>query len=265
MLRFVTSMTPGMTATSAPGRGGAAHEKARGAGVGRRLTVWLLQLMGLFWALTASAVAGPVCGPGAHWVDACPGGTDFFPLTMGVHTLEIFGPGGGIFTLNTTGPTTIWRGPGSTSPDHHIDTELVSLQLVGGGLTLNAGDGVGNGMCSTPLCSLGRITEQGGNPMLADSFFDIFFEIQGSPLGPLHNIVPCKMETVLDQVAPASGTTYVCNQTVTGPVFLYDLGNNQVGQLLSASHTIILPEPASLALVGLALAALAGLRRRSAG
>lgn len=218
---------------------------------------------GLLWALLAGPVqAAPVCGPGLHWVDACPAGIDFFPLTNGFHTIEIFGFGS--FNLFTTGPTTIWRGAGTTVPDHHIDTEMVALQLVGGGLTLTAGDGVADGLCGGPLCSLGRITEQGGNPQLADSFFDIFFEIQGAPLGalgPLHNNVACHMEAVLDRVPPAAQTTYVCNQATTGPVFLYNAGNQQVGRLTATSHTI-LPEPGGLALTGLALLVWAGLRGR---
>lgn len=213
------------------------------------------------WGVIAPAAAAPVCGPGAHWVDACPTGTDVLPFTEGVHTIDIFGLGQ--FTLTMSGPTTVWRGAGATSPDHHIDTEIVSLQLVGGGLTLTAGDGVGNGTCDGPLCSLGRITEQGGDSTMADSFFDIFFEIQGTPFGPLHNNVVCKMEAVLDQVPPKPLTTYICS---TAPIILFDSQNQIVGQLLGASHTI-LPEPATLALIGTGLVgifALGGPRRRRA-
>lgn len=214
---------------------------------------------GLLWALAGPVQAAPVCGPGPHWVDACPTGIDFFPLTKGFHTVDIFGFG--VFNLLTSGPTTVWRGAGTTVPDHHIDTEMVALQLSGGGLTLTAGDGLADGLCSGPLCSLGRITEQAGNPMLADSFFDIFFELQGAPLGPLgplHNNVACRMEAVLDQVPPVAQTTYVCNQAATGPVMLFDANNVLRGQLLGTSHTI-LSEPTGLALAGLALLVLAGL------
>ena len=218
----------------------------------------------LLWALAGPVLAAPVCGPGAHWVDACPAGTDFFPLTDGTHTIEIFGAG--TFNLLTSGLTTVWRGAGATVPDHHIDTEMVALQLIGGGLTLTVGDGVADGLCSGPLCSLGRITEQSGDPFLADSFFDIFFEIQGAPLGalgPLHNAVPCHMEAVLDRVPPADQTTYICNQAATGPVLLLDANNQVRGQLLSTTHTITIPEPGNLALTGVALLLLVGLRGRS--
>lgn len=229
---------------------------------------WLRKLLGLasllIWGAVTPAAASSVCGPGAHWIDACPAGIDLFAVTDGVHTVEIFGFG--VFNLQTVGPTTVWRGAGLTVPDHHIDTELVSLQLVGGGLTLTAGDGVADGLCSGPLCSMGRITEQSGDPFVADSFFDIFFELQGpplGPLGPLHNAAPCKMEAVIDRVAPSAGTTYVCSQA-NGPIALLDANNQVRGQLLFTSHTIRLPEPGTMTLAGVALAAMAaGLRRRT--
>ena len=236
---------------------------------------WLRGILGMAvavvsWGVVSPATAGPaVCGPGAHWIDSpvCPGGIDVFPLTNGVHTVEIFGLG--VVTLLTTGPTTIWRGPGTTVPDHHIDTELVSLTLVGGGLTLVAGDGIANGSCDGPLCSLGRITET--TPLLADSFFDVFFEIQGTPFGPLHNdpTAPCKMKTVLDQVPPPIGTTYICD-TVAVPIFLFDATGLIRGQLLGASHIINtrhqhpMSEPATLVLLGSGLTIALWVRRRRA-
>ena len=229
---------------------------------------WLRRILGLAAVAAlqlvapAQVTAAPVCGPGSHWVDACPGGIDLFPLTKGVHTINIFGVG--VFNLLTTGPTTVWRGPGTTLPDHHIETELVALTLTGGGLTLTAGDGMGNGLSDGPLFSPGKITEQGGDSTMADSFFDIFFEIDGlalqqSGLGKLHNNNPCVMEAVLDQVPPKAGTTYVCD--LTNPILLFTAQNQPVGQLLFTSHQII-PEPGSLALVAVALLAVAGLRRR---
>ncbi len=235
-----------------------------------RRSAWLFGILGLvgvlIWGVAPPAEAVPACGPGAHWVDACPGAIEIFPLTNGIHTIEIFNVG--VFNLATTGPTTILRLPGTTVPDHHIDTEMVSLTLTGGGLTLTAGDGIANGIADGPLGSLGRITEQGGNPALADSFFDIFFEITGAPLAPfggrLHNVDPCRMESVINQVPPPIGTTYVCSPL---PVALFDDLGVQQGQLLSTTHIIQsepIPEPATLALFasGLAVVIALGARRR---
>lgn len=209
------------------------------------------------------AWSGPACGPGPHWVDSCPAtpanDLDVFTNTTGVHTIELFGLG--VFTLTMSGPTTVWRGPGMTTPDHHIETEMVSLQLTGGGLTLVAGDGIANGLNDGPLHSPGRITEQLANPALADSFFDVFFAITGSPLGalgPLHNVVACRMESEIDRVPPRGASYLGCG---TDPVLLVTQSGQVVGRLFNATHRI--PEPSTLALLALAMCAAVGLCRRA--
>lgn len=232
-------------------------------------SAWLRGILGFVvamasWGAVSPAAAAAHCGPGAHWVHLCPGPVaELFPLTGGFHTIEVLGVG--IFDLFTTGPATIWRGPGMMLPDHHINTELVSLMLTGGGITLTAGDGTTGGTCTGPLCSLGRITEQ-GDPMFADSFFDVFAEITGTPFGPLRNRTACTMAAVIDRVPPPIGTTYICANV---PVDFFDVFGDLRARLLFANHIIqsqpiVIPEPATLMLVGSSLLGLfaVGARRR---
>lgn len=133
------------------------------------------------------------CGPGPHWVDKCPAGTDGAPSTA-VVTIEI--PcGGASQKVILRGPTKIERQAGVP---HIIDTEIVSMVLTGGGgggITLRAG--VNEGV-STP--TLGKIEEL-ANPALAKAFFDVYFEID-TPLGTLHNRIPHHMEAIIDRVPP---------------------------------------------------------------
>lgn len=161
--------------------------------------------------------AMPTCGPGSHWVDTCTAGTDSFNsiATIGV---DIDFDNIADFNAVLQGPTTIYRGNPINTPDpldpghfNQIDTEIVSMTLTGVGMTLTAGDGTGNLSNDGPLHSAGNIIEQAGNPFMADSFFDVFFEfdIPGIPLVPtLHNTDPLRVRAVIDRVPPIN-TPYI--------------------------------------------------------
>ncbi|MEK8018587.1 MAG: Calx-beta domain-containing protein [Candidatus Parabeggiatoa sp.] len=151
------------------------------------------------------------CGPGVGWVNGCPSG---FDTANSSGTFEVRGPdcrGNGL-KMKLRGPTTIFRGP---EKDDTIQTEMVSLELISGdGFTVRAGDGMGNLENDGPLYSPGAIIEQDSDPALADSFFDVYFEIEtpdgfgietpdGKMLFPmLYNQEPCHMESVIDRVPP---------------------------------------------------------------
>jgi hypothetical protein len=186
------------------------------------LTIVLL-LLGVAQPVGAAPIIrgpGTICGPGLHWVDTCPSGTDVIHNSVKSGGRVMFDPedGGLIIDLPPmVGEAAIFRGPGTTVPDHHIDTEMVSLLLIGGGLTLRAGDGTPNLSCDGPLCTFGRITELPTDPSLALSFFDVFFELSPTPFGPLHNAhadanpvdarlglgnQPCSMQAIIDMVPP---------------------------------------------------------------
>jgi len=205
-------------------------------------------------AITASLNATPACGPGPHWIDTCPAGFDDFNSSAQV---GLNFPGLGAFTLNLTGPLLIFRGPGTTVPDHHIDTEMVSMNLtgifMGNPITLLAGDGTAD-LMRTPgpraaLYSPGRITEVPGDPTLADSFFDVFFELQGTPFGTLHNNV-AHVDSGRIAFVPPFGYEYRC---LNCPIPLFDPQGNLVGTVTSVVHLPI-PEPNAMFLLGPGLA-----------
>jgi hypothetical protein len=204
--------------------------------------------------VAVSPVQAAICGPGPNWVQTCPAGFDVFD-SRALHTVDLFGVG--IFTFTVSGPVTVQRGtPVFSAGAWNIPTELVSMSLTGGGLTMVAGDGVPGLSNSGPRYSPGQITDIGGG--LANSFFDVFIEISGPPLGTqiLHNTTQCHMTVTISFVIPY-GSTYLCNNA---PVLLFNQAGQPVGQILAATHTPI-PEPAPTWLLGSGFVGLFWLRR----
>lgn len=216
----------------------------------------------LLLAVSRPASAAPICGPGAHWVDTCGSGTDSFNarLTVAIDDAPYDNIPNAVFSF--FGPVTIFRGNPVDTPDpldpghlNHIDTELVSMTLTGGGFTLIAGDGTGNLSNDGPLFSGGGITEQPGNPFWADSFFDIFVEVQGCENCPLHNRDPIHMTGTMDTTLPVS-----YNVDFSGPPVTMFGQNGEDSRVISAQLTAV-PEPSTLLLLASGLAVLVGFAR----
>jgi len=206
-------------------------------------------------------------GPGDHWVDT---------VTEGTYTAAIEGSfdatilGVGAVSFGASGQMTVWHGDAQDTPDpldpahlNQVDVEIVSMTLTGnapgvGPVTLTAGDGVANGLNDGPLFSGGTVIEAPGDPALADSFFDIFFQV-AIPAYPLtiFNKLPLQVSAQIDRIPPV-GFAYVS----VGPVNLYDAQNPDgpaMAQMTGATYT---PEPSSLAVVGIGTVVLLVRRRR---
>ena len=177
------------------------------------------------------------CGPGRHWVHRCPAGDDFAPMSVAVVGIDTNDDciEDASFILN--GPTTIHRDAGVP---HTILTEIVSLSLTGG-VILTAGQGLGlgpNGDLLDP--SLGAIVEQKKDRKLADSFFDVFFEVFAAGIF-LYNHDSIQLTAVVDRVPPLD--TYIhpisCTPLYFDPPVLDPLDLTRSGiNLIRAEHTL---------------------------
>jgi hypothetical protein len=187
-----------------------------------------------------------LCGPGPHWVDGCAEGNDLMHSTA-VAGIDIdFDPNClKDFNLVLAGPVAVHRSgplddsihyPGTRPLDQHvdvIDTEIVTMQLTGGGVTLMAGAGLG----SQPLApTLGAIAEQVGNPATAHSFFDVFFEVSGGSIPqPLYNQVPLRLESDITCIPPGDMYSHAggCWELYTSPI---PGQGTHMANLVSADH-----------------------------
>ena len=233
-----------------------------------------------FFTLPNNALAIPVCGPGDHWIDSCStaggpsGNAEFYTDTFdSVATISIDQnfDNVGDFTAVLGGIVKIFRGDPYQNdpvndPGHlnRIDTEIVEMTLSGGGVTLRAGDGNANLSSDNNLYSGGSIIEKSGDPTLADSFFDVFVEIEFNGM-ILYNIDPFVIAAEIDQVPPL-GINYLHPFSAL-PVKLYDIsdinGLNPIAQIIEANHKPLpVPEPSAYLLLSIGLVLLA-LRRRN--
>jgi len=199
------------------------------------------------------------CGPGKHWVDKCPAGTDKTSSTAvvgitfnsdGSPVGEMCEGGVTVGKLELSGPTVIERGDGTKSAlteppaippappldDHHIDTEMVSMVLTGantlGPITIHAG--VNQGL-SQP--SLGKIIELADDPLRAYSYFWVYHEIY-TPWGILHNNDPVLMAAIIDRVPPL---WIPYEYPLEDPIFLYNADETAIIACLLPSIIHVLP------------------------
>ena len=127
-----------------------------------------------------------------------PGGTDSFP-SGALLSVEI--PGLGTFDMTLNGPTDVRRSdPADVDGDGLMDiqTEILAMNLVGtspaGPIFLRE---------SPTRASLGRVEQQSpGADFPAQSFFDVFVELEVAGLGSVHNEQPIRVEALIDAIPP---------------------------------------------------------------
>jgi hypothetical protein len=189
-----------------------------------RSRLLLLASFALLVVLTLAAPAGAYeCGPGAHWVDTCVGGFDDFgsPTSTATVTIELYPYQGSQLTLTLSGLTQILRQSASDDSsnfpgkygeyvDGHldaIDTEIVSMNLTDGTFNMWAGAGTSpySGEAMPP--SRGVIVEHTANSSLANSYFEVFIEVDITSLMPgtyVYNHVPHPMQALGIEGVPLS-------------------------------------------------------------
>ncbi|MEK6799186.1 MAG: hypothetical protein AABZ12_09500 [Planctomycetota bacterium] len=199
----------------------------------------------------------PPCGecpltppPVAHWIDQTPcppGGTGQDNLPSGAlvgidlnfdcvaDTSMVLG---GPVTIRKRGPVddaTFY--PGTRPIDGHldvIDTEIVAMSLTGGGMILKAGTMSGSAQALTP--TKGTVAEQTGNPALADSFFDVFVELDLGGGVYAYNWAAIRVTDVVECLPPDGKYIHIagCTPLYSSPVV--GVAAIHMANLVAANH-----------------------------
>ncbi len=191
-------------------------------------------------ARTLADVPCQDCGPGDHWVDNCPAGDDTME-TGAVVGIDLNLDCLPDTSLRLSGPTIIRRRVGDPAT-HTIETEIISMSLTGGGVTLAAGEDAGmdpgTGTCINPgegvvPKSCGVIVEEGGDPARADSSFDVYFRVDLGEGMYVYNHNPLVIAAEIDCVPPDAEYIHT-----TGCLPLYDDpdAGYHIANLVSAEH-----------------------------
>lgn len=170
------------------------------------------------------------CLPGANWVDTCAPGDDSLDPTWAEVGLDTNLDGVVDQSLLMSGPMTVRRGAPAAGI---IQTEIISMSLTGGGVTLRAGtQTIGINPAVQP--TTGRVTEQVTNNTLADSFFDVFFEIDLGGGQKLYNQTALRVAGVIQCVPPSAAFRKVGNQPVS--LFAAPSGGSEVARVVDVKH-----------------------------
>jgi hypothetical protein len=157
-------------------------------------------------------------------------------LTLDIEIFDPYIPGGCVERVMLSGPFKILRGNPFDPGDGHdtILTRMACLEATGAGVCL----GSLRAKLSRTLNSDGTIRSLApAENFPADSFFDVFFEIETSSVGRVHNEPPDagSMRTSINAVPPDDGEIYYGPGTV---IPLYNDAGIIVGQIIEVAHEI---------------------------
>jgi hypothetical protein len=133
-------------------------------------------------------------------------------------------------SLVLSGPVEVER---QAAVGEHIDTEIVSMELTGSGVTLRVGVSTPGIDPAVPSTS-GAIDETAGDPALADSFFHVWFEVDGVPGGPVYNHTPLTLSAVIDRVPPE--VVYLHPGPLCLPLYDDPIAGTHLYNLVRADH-----------------------------
>ncbi len=160
-------------------------------------------------------------------------GTDEFDSSARV-TVDLTMSGGPEFPVTADGRTTIVRGaprPDTGDGRSAIDTEIVSMAL-------RAVTPIGPiAITESPTRTSAGVVQQQepGTDFPADSFFDVFVEIE-TPLGTLHNETAIRLSATIDALPPFQAE-YIPKETFVG-VDLFNASGQKVGVIKHAAHFV---------------------------
>ncbi len=253
--------------------------------------IGLTTILGLNPSLSAEA-ASFTCRPGENWVETCETGSYDFLSSVVINVNFGFSPNNQPdFTALLSGTTNLFIGDpvdaiindpllGNIGTlDGNLDVipiEVVNSTSSGSTpfvplITATAGDNIAD-LAPTPfetelpfesLYSAGAIVQTAANPAEADSFFNLFLEIQGTPEGTIRTRDPL-MLTGLPLGTEQNSVNYVSNAITPlftpGPDGLFWTGDEiEVARLVPGSNAqavVLTLSPASIPEPSMALSSL---------
>lgn len=176
-----------------------------------------------------------VCGPGDHWIDACPSGTDYIDDSKALigmdYDLDCIVDQS--FIMNSCDQLIVKH---DSIGGHSMDTEILQMCYESGSMKLWAG--LGNAGITQP--SLGVIVEDPLDEKLGHSTFNVMFAVTGTPFGTLYNHDPLQISSEVTCIPPQQRRYF----KPVGCFALYDhpTSGTHVANLVTAVHLVNNPK-----------------------